>query len=170
MLKIFNDLSIFFEDCYSKLTVREYSKIRKVSPPTASSWLKMYEKEGLLLSMKERNMNLFFANRENPIFVRLSQLYWFIRFLKIGLIEYLKKEYLNPTIVLFGSLSKAETLKNSDVDLAVFSSLDHQTNLSSFENILKREIHVFVFKSLKDIKNRHLRNNIQNGYLLCGKW
>ena len=48
MLKIFNELKPFFEDVYREISVREYAKLTKVSPPTASTILKKYEKDNNL--------------------------------------------------------------------------------------------------------------------------
>ena len=53
MLEIINNLAPFFEDCYRRISVREYSKIIKVSPPTASKILMEYYKEGLLKRQEE---------------------------------------------------------------------------------------------------------------------
>jgi len=41
--------------------------------------------------------------------------------------------------------------------------------LQKFEKKLRRGIQTFWFKSLIDIKNKELANNIINGYLLNGK-
>ena len=35
MLNIINNLRPFIEDCYRRISVREYSRLLKVSPPTA---------------------------------------------------------------------------------------------------------------------------------------
>ena len=52
MLDIINNLTLFFEDNYAKINVRRYSRIMKISPPTASKLLKKYEEENLLESSK----------------------------------------------------------------------------------------------------------------------
>jgi len=46
MLNIINSLMPFFEDCYRRINVREYSRLRKSSPPTASKILFELNKEG----------------------------------------------------------------------------------------------------------------------------
>jgi len=48
MLKIFNGLRPFIEDCYREIGIREYSRIIKVTPPTASRILKNFESEQIL--------------------------------------------------------------------------------------------------------------------------
>ena len=53
MLKIINNLKPFFEDCYRRINIREYSRLMKISPPTASKLLYKFNKEGLLLIEKD---------------------------------------------------------------------------------------------------------------------
>jgi len=166
MLKIINDLMPFFEDCYRRINVREYAKITRISPPTASKLLSHYCSEKFLVKSKYRNFLLFSANSPNKQFIDLSRIYWFERMDE--LIEFMKKKLVSPAIILFGSLSKAEAKADSDVDLAVFAH-KRELNLESFEKKLKRKIRIFWFGSLKEIKNKELANNILNGYVLAGR-
>ena len=165
MLNIINNLEPFFEDCYRRINVREYAKLMKMSPPTASKVLDSYYSESLLSKEKFRNYIMFYANKESNHFIDLSRLYWSIKLKE--LMDIMEKSLAAPTIVLFGSLSKAETKQDSDIDLAVFA---HKKNLDigEFEKKLRRKIEIFWFSSLKDIKNRELANNIINGYVLKG--
>lgn len=166
MLKIINDLKPFFEDCYRRINVREYAKIMRISPPTASKLLAYYNTENLLLKERYRNYILYYSNKESKGFINLSRIYWDYRLNE--LVDLMIKKLIDPVIILFGSLSKAEVKYDSDVDLAVFA---HQKGLdiSKFEEKLKRKIQIYWFKSLKDIKNRELANNITNGFILKGK-
>ena len=166
MLKIFNDLRPFFEDCYNRINVREYSKIIEVSPPTASTLLNYYKKEGLLLMKEYRNNLLYYANKDNKYFIHLSRLYWNYKMEELFL--YLEENLINPTLVLFGSLSKAEAKVDSDIDLAIFS-IKKNIDFQKFEKIYKRKIQIFWFKSINDIKDIELSNNIINGYVIVGK-
>ena len=166
MLEIINILKPFFEDCYREISVREYSREMKISPPTASKMLKEYEKEGLLNMREERRYILFRANRESKVLMDLSRVYWSTR-LKV-VVEYLNKELNYPTIILFGSLIKLETKSDSDIDIAIIGS-DKEKSLKSFEKNLKREIQILYFRSFRAIKNEELLKNIINGYVLSGR-
>jgi predicted nucleotidyltransferase len=166
MLNIINNLQPFFEDCYRRIGVREYANIIKVSPPTASNILYSFEKEGILLKEKDRNYLFFYANKENRQFIDLSRIYWHEKL--NNLILYLDKTLINPTLILFGSLSKAEVIVNSDIDLVIIA---HKKiiDIGKFEKQLKRKIQIFWFESLEDIKDKELKNNILNGYMLIGR-
>ena len=166
MLNIIDNLKPFIEDCYRRINVREYSRLMKVSPPTASKILSEFNKEELLEIEKDRNYIFYHANKNNKLFIDLSRIYWKIKLEK--LINFLNKNIINPTIILFGSLSKGETKNDSDLDICIIGH-KKELNLKDFENNLKRKIQLFFFTSIEDIKNKELANNIINGYILNGR-
>ena len=170
MLKIFNNLKPFFEDNYRRINVREYSRIINISPPTASKLLEKYRKQELLKKEEDKNYFYYLANKESPLFIDLSRIYHKNLLEKSGMIKYLEKELLNPIIILFGSLSKAEAKNDSDIDLAIFTPTKKEINLEKYETILKREIQFFIFEDRKGVKNSNLLNNILNGYKITGSW
>ena len=43
----------FFQDCYRRINVREYSRLMKISPPTASKLLSSYSQEISILESKD---------------------------------------------------------------------------------------------------------------------
>ena len=166
MLEIINNLRLFFEDCYRRINVREYSRLMKISPPTASKILFELNKEGLLLIEKDRNYIFYYANKNNKMFIDLSRIYWNVRL--NNLVDFLNKNLTNPAIILFGSLSKAETKNDSDIDICIIGH-KKELNIKNFEDNLKRKIQLFFFSSIEDIKNKELANNIINGYILEGR-
>ena len=169
MLDIFNDLKPFFEDCYRRVNIREYARIRKISPPSASKLLGELMKEGLLKMKKDRNYIFYYANKDSAQFVLLSRIFWIEKFKKSGLVEHLEKELINPTAIVFGSFSKAEITEKSDIDLAIFTLSKNKLNLEAFEKKLGRKIQSFRFKNREDT-GKELLNNILNGFALTGGW
>jgi len=166
MLEIINNIKPFFEDCYRRINVREYARIAGISPPTASKLLSSYRAEGILLREKYRRDILYFANKDSKDFTDLSRLYW--RRKLDELLSFIEGKLANPAIVLFGSLSKAESKSDSDIDIAIFA-VKKTVDASSFEKALKRKIQIFWFGSLNDVKNKELLKNILNGYVLAGR-
>lgn len=170
MLKIINNLKPFFKDNYKKINVREYARITKLSPPTASKLLENYHKQSLLGKEKFKNYIFYSADINGKAFIDLSRIYWNSQLKKIGLIDFLNKKLLHPIIILFGSFAKAEINKNSDIDIAIFTISKNLGNLSRFEQKIKRRIQVFQFKDIESVKNKELLGNILEGYLLSGNW
>ncbi len=166
MLKIINSLCPFIEDCYNEIGVREYSRIIKITPPTASKLLKELELEGLLKKRIDRGYLLFRANREDSILKDLSKIYWKQKLKDV--IEYINSRLYDPTIVLFGSLTKLETKKDSDIDLTIFTNINKNINLEKFEKSFKRKIQLFKFKSISNINSKELKMNILNSYIIQG--
>ena len=164
MLKIINNLKPFFEDCYKEMGVREYSRVMKITPPTASKLLKKYFSKGLLKKRLDRNYLLFAVNQQSKTMRDLSRIYWRNKLDK--LIKYLES-FFPKAIILFGSLSKLETRKNSDVDIILLGFFKKKINLKKFEKELKREIQVFQYDCLDNV-NKGLRLNAINGYILRG--
>ena len=157
MLKIFNLMDVFFEDTYREVSVREYAKIKKMSPPTASKALRDLEKEGLLLS-QERGIYLFFrANREHYLFRSFTRAYWQDKVHRA--LKEVQEEALNRKMVLFGSLVKAENTLASDAD--VFVDLPYRKlDTKKAEASLRRPIQLHFQDSLK---NPSLKESIGKG-------
>ena len=168
MLKIFNDLETFFKDNYERIHVREYARVIGISPPSASKRLNRYYEEGMLIKEQEHNYIYYMANRNNHLFIRLSQIYWSLQ-LK-DFLDYLEKKLVNPLVVLFGSFSKAEITSKSDIDIAVFSLSKKELKIETFENKLKRKIQLFQFTKPSEVQNKDLLKNIYNGFRLLGSW
>lgn len=166
MLKIINDLKPFFEDCYRRINVREYAKIMHISPPTASKILASYHAENLLIKSIYKNYILFYANKESKRFIDFSRVYWYGK-LRL-LVAFMDRKLAGATIILFGSLSKAEAKLDSDVDLAIIGA-KRKLDVTVFEKKVKRKIQLFWFDSIKEMKTHELANNIINGYVLKGR-
>ncbi|HLC53235.1 MAG TPA: nucleotidyltransferase domain-containing protein [Candidatus Nanoarchaeia archaeon] len=160
MLEIFNSLQPFFEDVLREISVREYARMQKVSPPTASSLLKRFSKEGVLLQREERNLLLFRANKESSLFKDLAVAYWRNTLKKA--FEPLREHLLYKKMVLFGSIAKVENTIDSDVD--IFIDIKYkELNVSPIERRLKRRIQ---FHFIDSLGNEHLKKNIENGVIL----
>lgn len=169
MLKIIHDIQPFIEDNYRRINVREYARIQKISAPTASKILSKLHKEGLLKKENEKQYIYYHADKESQLFTDLSRIYWRLSIKRIGLISFLEDELLNPVIILFGSLSKAEAKQDSDIDLAVFSVSKKEIPLEKYEKKLGRKIQLMLFQKRDDV-SPELLNNILNGYVIAGSW
>src|SRR3989338_7346557 len=136
----------------------------KISPPTASKQLQEFHKEGLLKKEEDKQYIYYFANGDSDFFIDFSRIYWKKFLQDSGLVKRLEDEFLNPIIILFGSLSKGEAKRDSDIDIAIFTSTKKQAKFEALEKRLKRKIQLFIFKNRDDVKNPELLNNLLNGY------
>ena len=150
--------------------MREYARLNNISPPSASKLLNYYYKEEILKKEKDKLYLYFYANKENWLFIDLSRIYWKLKIENSGLINKIKDNFITPKIILFGSLNKAETNENSDIDITIISQSMKKFDLLEFENKLKRKIQIINYKSLNQIKNQELKNNILSGYIIYESW
>jgi predicted nucleotidyltransferase len=166
MLKLFNNLAPFFEDNYRRINVREYAKLLHVSPPTASKLLEQYLNEELLIREKDRIYLYYSANKDSPILARLSHIYWLQRLNDLQI--HLERTLVDPTIILFGSLSKCEAKQDSDIDLAIISATSKSPDLGAYEKQLKRKIHLIRYDNWESVP-KNIFKNIINGVVMSGR-
>ena len=162
MLEIINSLKPFFEDNYRRINVREYARMQKISPPTASRLLDGFHNSTILKKELDRQYIYYYANKESDLLISLSRIYWTGVLEESGLTDFIEKEFLSPVIILFGSLSKAEAKADSDIDIAVFSPTKREVKFEKYEKLLKRKIQLFIFQ-----KREHF-HQLYTGYILFG--
>lgn len=155
----------FFIYPKAKLRVREIERLLKLPLPSVIRYCRELEQEHILEIVKTGSVSFYTASRSERYLLEkkcynLKQLYL------SGLIEFLKTELNNPGIVVFGSYSKGEDLEDSDIDIYLETPTKKTVNLDKFKKILHREIQIFQYKSLKEIPNPNLANNIINGIIL----
>ncbi len=173
MFKKLNIIRIFLEEPNREFNVREAARILRISPATASKDLRNFVKQGLLKLRKERIFHLYMANTENDCYKDLKIFYNIKKIKDSGLIDALNKYYLKPAIVLFGSASRGEDTETSDLDLVVVSEKTKEfPKLKKFEQKIRKKIQLFRVKNIKELRNKHLVNNVLNGIVLQGrlKW
>jgi predicted nucleotidyltransferase len=173
MFKKLNILKLFFEEPAREFNVREVARLLKISPATASKVLKQLVKDGLLKERKERLLNLYKANLEKDLYKDLKIFYNLRKIRDSGLLKELNRFYLKPTIVLFGSCASGMDTETSDFDLLIISEKTKEfPHVSRFEKKFKRRIQFFIVKDIKELKNKHLINNVLNGITIQGriKW
>lgn len=152
-------LKVFFENPGKSFSVRELSKLSKVARATTHSKLLKFKKEGLI---DEEN-----KSSDNELF-KIKKINYFIeKIISSGLIEYLKGN-LNPScIILFGSVRKGDSVKESDIDLFVETSVNKKLDLSKFEKKLGHKLQLFFESNINKLHS-NLFNNVVNGIKLYG--
>lgn len=155
----------FFIHPTIKLRVREIERTLKLSLPSVIRYCKELEEEGILARVKTGSVTFYTTSRSETYLLE-KKLYNIKTLYESGMVEYLRKELSNPAIVLFGSYAKGEDTEKSDIDLYIETPSNRKVNLEKFKKLLHREIQVFQHKSIKDISNPHLANNIINGITL----
>ena len=159
-------LHLFFEKPTHGFSLREIERVGKLGLPSVRRYMDELYHSDFVVRKKVHHMTLWYAHRENQRFKRYLRFYNIEKLYESGLIDYINKELSYPTIILFGSCAKGENIETSDIDIYV-QSPEKKLDVSFYEKKLGT-IQVFVHRTLRDIKNKNLVNNIINGIALEG--
>ena len=154
-------LRVFYEIPSRSFTIRDIMKIAKVPRATVHKYLVEFRNKGLVDKNNRAKNNLLFKTKKINYFVE--------KIIDSGIIEGII-EKLNPScIILFGSIRKGDSVKESDIDLFVESSIKKELFLEKYEKKLKHKIQLFVKDDIKNLQP-NLFNNIINGIVLFGSF
>ena len=152
---------IFYEYPDREFTVREIAKLTGCPRATVHKKLIRLQKEKLVTKTNKAENNLIFKTKKINYFIE--------KIANSGLVEELISK-LNPScIILFGSIRKGDSVKDSDIDLFVESPVKKSVSLEKFEKKLKHRIQLFVKQDIHQLNNE-LFNNVVNGIKLFGSF
>jgi predicted nucleotidyltransferase len=158
--------NFFFANPTIKLRVREIERTLKLPLPSVINYCKELCEEGILKVETIGSINFYTADRADERYLLEKKLYNIKSLYESGLIKFIITELNNPGIIAFGSYAKGEDTEKSDIDIYIETPSKKKIELNKFQKTLKREIQVIQHKSLKEIPNPHLANNIINGIIL----
>jgi len=146
--------------------VRELGRQSGISPPSVLNYLKKFQKERLIIKSEKRGNPFYKADRDNEKFVLYKKMSILYELQKSGLIDFLWDKLSPSAIILYGSYAKGESIEGSDVDLFIIGK-EKDTDISKFEDILGKEVHLMFMKDIKKIPDE-LKNNLINGIVMRG--
>lgn len=149
------------------LSQREIAIALNISPTAVANAVKTLIKKNLITIKKTKTINFISFNRDNPEAIAMKRVQNLKQIYLSGLLDYLKVPLAGATIILFGSYSRGEDAKKSDIDFAVIGRKSKALDLKEFEKTLNRPININFYDSWDDI-HKHLKNNILNGIILSG--
>jgi predicted nucleotidyltransferase len=124
----------------------------KIGKPQLARWLKMFKKEGLIKRIKEKSRMPYYAQDfENPKFRSRKKLFAWQKLFDSGLLSHLNSLEKAKAIILFGSFSRSDWSKDSDIDIFIYGN-DSQFQQGKYELKLNREIQVHHAQNTKDLK------------------
>lgn len=160
-------LQLFFDDPEGVYHIREIARQTKLHPNMVLRDVALLKKEGLLITRETRAVVEVRANRENPLFIALKRINNIRALYLLGLVDEINKAYSAPeAIVLFGSYSRGEDTKKSDVDIAVITKRQISFNTIKYSRMLKREIQ--ILETDLQTASKDFITNLANGIILKG--
>jgi len=135
-----------------------------------NKWLKRYLAEGFLTKKKEEGrFPVYTAGSNNTLYLVRKRLFALEQIYRSGLIQHLLNLKKAKTVIVFGSMTKGDWYKDSDLDLFIFGD-DEGFDKKLYESKLGRTIEVHVFENKDELKavTTGLLRNVMNGYLVKG--
>ncbi len=157
-------LQIFFDDPDGGFTLRGISKAINLAPKSVKQYIDSLSKEKLVIKTEGVSYPAYKATK-NEKFRFYKKMDTIFRLEESGLLDFLS-EKCSDMLILFGSASRGEDTKGSDIDIFVLSQ-EKEFNLKKHETILKREISLHFSQDFSKLPNE-LKNNILNGIILRG--
>ncbi len=164
-----NILRLLFVKAMLQLNQRQIANYLNVTSPAVTKALPYLEKEEFIKISKDKDSKRLSIelNRNNPNVIQLKRVDNLSLIYETKFADYLEKEFIGGTIILFGSYSRGEDNFNSDIDIAIIGRKEKNLDLVKFEKMFERKINVNFYSSFKEIHN-DLKESILNGILLLG--
>jgi len=154
-------LEIYFENPDKDFTIREISKLAGLPRSTVHKYLLNLKKQNIISEDNRPIDNLLFKTKKTNYFIS--------NIISSGLVDEIIDK-LNPScIILFGSIRKGDSNKESDIDLFVETSLKKEIDFSIYEKKLNHKIQIFTENNIHKLQD-NLFNNIVNGIKLYGSF
>ena len=152
-------LDFFFKNPTISVTVRELALKLKLSRSTVQRNLEFLRKERYLSKSNQWIDSWFNRVRKTNYYVE--------KICASGIVDYLEEQFGASAIILFGSIRKGESVRESDIDLFVECARSKEVDLQPFEKKLGHKIQLFT-KPKITLLPPHLLNNVVNGIKLKG--
>lgn len=162
---------LFFEESLRQWHFEDILKEAKISRERANHFLKILLKQKLIARAKPKGkMPHYTANISSHKFRSEKRIYGLALLEKAGLFEHLNSLTGIKTAILFGSFSRGDWNKSSDIDLFVYGNAE-DFEKGKMERKIKKEIQLFSYSQPKEIRKElepKLIPNIAKGFSIKG--
>jgi len=163
-------LKLFFNEPSRQWRFKDIIGKAGISRQQANKWLKRLARQNIIIHVKNKGrMPYFEANFENPDYKNSKKLFALNLLNKSGFLAHLQKLKKASTVIIFGSFTRADWHKGSDIDVFILGSAAG-LDAASYWKKLGHEVEKHIFKGEKELKaiKSGLLKNILDGYLVRG--
>lgn len=162
---------LFFQETLRHWHFEDLIKESGLSRERVSHFLKQLLKENFIRRVKPKGrMPYYLASQDFPKFRLEKRLYGFSLLEQSGLLEHLHSCRKIKTAIIFGSFSRGDWGKSSDLDLFLYGD-DTEFEKGRYERKLHREIQLFSYQNPKKMKKEldpKILPNIAKGFNITG--
>ena len=159
-------LELFIEYPIKDFSLRGIARELKRSHATILKYIADLEKSSLIKKKEATLYPTYFANTENPKYKFYKRNWLVFKINESDLSNYIQRETLPSSIILFGSGAKATFTEKSDIDIFV-EAKEASLDLTKYEKKLNHKINLLFEQNINNL-SKELRNNIINGVVLYG--
>ena len=159
-------LELFIEYPTKDFSIRGIARHLGLSHATILKYIDDLEKLSLIRKKESTLYPTYFANTESQKYKFYKKNWLFFKITESGLIDYIQKETLPSSIILFGSGAKATFTEKSDIDLFV-EAKEIPLDLTKYGKKINYKINLLFEPNINHL-SKELRNNIINGVVLYG--
>ncbi len=129
----------------------ELSNKLNLAQSKLDKWLKKFQKQGIIVKIKEKGkMPHYISNYDNPNYQYKKRIFALNRLYGSGLLSHLASLKKTKSIIIFGSFSRSDWHKNSDIDIFIYGD-PAGLNIGKYERILHYDIQLFTSKNKKEL-------------------
>ncbi|MDI6737642.1 MAG: nucleotidyltransferase domain-containing protein [Nanoarchaeota archaeon] len=158
---------LFFSESLRRWHFEDIVKESGMSRGRVNYFLRQLLRENFIKRVKSRGRMPFYqASRESPGFRTEKRVYGLMLLEQSGLLRHISGNSDIKTAIIFGSFSRGDWNKSSDIDLFIYGD-DANFDKAGFEKKTSREIQLFSFKSAREMKRQldfSLLPNIARGF------
>ena len=161
---------LFFNNPTKRWHFEEIVKEADIVRSKADKWLKRFIKEKLIKRVKEKGkMPYYISNYESPGYQNKKRLFALKKLNETGLLNHLSSLEEANTVILFGSFTRWDWYKGSDIDVFIYGN-PKGLSIGKYEIKLHRDIQLFICKNKKQLRKlgSGLIRNIIKGDIIKG--
>ena len=160
-------LRLLFIKAGFTLNQRQIANILQVSPPAVMKALPGLQDYIKLKQDTESKRWAIELNRDNHRIMQLKRADNLQQVYESGLADFAEQEFTGGAVILFGSYSRGDDTIRSDLDIAIVGRKEKKVNVTKYEKLLERTIHLSFYESWGKV-HKHLKENLCNGIILAG--
>lgn len=161
---------LFFNNPTREWHFEELVKEAKMARSKANDWLKKFIKKGLIKKIKKKGtMPYYISNYSSSKYKNEKKIFALNKFYETGLLNHLDSLQKAQSIILFGSFSRSDWYKNSDIDIFIYGDPEG-LKIVNYELKLQRNIQLFICQNKEELEKlgEGLIKNIIKGNIIKG--
>lgn len=163
-------IELFFENPTKEWHFEKIVKETRIARSKINNWLKKFLKEELIKRIKKRGkMPYYLSDYNSSNYRNKKRLFALNKLYKIGFLNDLYSLKKAETIILFGSFSRSDWYKDSDIDIFIYGDAQG-LKIMNYELKLHKNIQLFICKNKTDLikLGNKMIENIIKGNIIKG--